>query len=150
MCIAMGAIPASGFSVSMRRVRSVAAARAAYKLPYFHSHMEFQPTQEAIPEIDFNAQRDDPLGVKPANAHIRYRAMEGIVTPAAPGSLEHFLIERYILYSADDEHQLYRARVHHQPYPVQRADLLEIDETLIWAAGIRRPRHIRCGITRAK
>jgi len=28
--------------------------------------------------------------------------------------------------------------VHHQPYPLQRAEVLEIDETLIWAAGIRR------------
>ena len=32
----------------------------------------------------------------------------------------------------------HRARVHHQPYPVQRADVLDYDETLIWAAGIRR------------
>src|SRR5881628_708903 len=89
------------FSLDASSAIAVAAARAAYKLPYFHSHIEFQPTQETIPEIDFLSQRNDPLGMKPANAHIRYKAMEGIVTPAAPGSLEHFLVERYILYSAD-------------------------------------------------
>ena len=29
--------------------------------------------------------------------------------------------------------------MHHQPYPVQRAELLECDETLVWVNGIRRP-----------
>src|SRR2546430_158340 len=84
------------FSLDASSTIAVAAARAAYKLPYFHSHIEFLPTQEPIPEIDFTAHRDDPHGTQPANAHVRYKAMEGIVTPAAPGSLEHFLIERYI------------------------------------------------------
>lgn len=126
------------FSLDASSAIAVAAARAAYKLRYYHSQIEFRATQEPIPEIDFFSQRDDSLGMKPANAHIRYKAMEGIVTPAAPGSLEHFLCERYILYTEDDAHRLYRARVHHQPYPIQRADLLELDETLIWAAGIRR------------
>ena len=64
--------------------------------------------------------------------------MEGIVTHAAPGTIEHFLVERYILYTIDDEHRLRRARVHHEPYPLQRAEVLGLDETLIWAAGIRR------------
>src|SRR5947208_13047672 len=63
------------FSLDASSAIAVAAARAAYKLPYFHSHMEFLPSQEVIPEIDFTAQRDDPLGTKPANAHIRYKAM---------------------------------------------------------------------------
>ena len=48
------------------------------------------------------------------------------------------MIERYILYAQDDEHTLYRARVQHQPYPIQRAELLELDETMIWAASIHR------------
>jgi hypothetical protein len=30
--------------------------------------------------------------------------------------------------------------VHHTPYPLQRADVTECDETLIAAAGITRPR----------
>jgi uncharacterized protein YqjF (DUF2071 family) len=126
------------FSLDASSAIAVAAARAAYHLPYFHSHIEFAASQEALPEIDFSAQRDDPSGAKPANAHIRYKGMEGIVTTAVPGSLEHFLIERYILYSADGGHRLHRARIHHQAYPIQRADLLELDETLVWAAGIRR------------
>jgi uncharacterized protein YqjF (DUF2071 family) len=64
--------------------------------------------------------------------------MEGIVTHASPGTIEHFLIERYILYTTDEHHHVRRARVHHQPYPVQRADIDLFEETLIWASGVRR------------
>jgi uncharacterized protein YqjF (DUF2071 family) len=126
------------FSLDASSAIAVAAARAAYKLPYFHSQIEFIASSDPIPKIDFEAHRDDSRGATPANARIRYAPMEGIVTHAAPGTIEHFLVERYILYSVDDDHHLHRARVHHQAYPVRRAEVMEFEETLIWAAGIRR------------
>jgi uncharacterized protein len=39
---------------------------------------------------------------------------------AEPGSLAHFLTERYVLYTADGG-RLYRAEVNHQPWPLQHA-----------------------------
>jgi uncharacterized protein YqjF (DUF2071 family) len=126
------------FSLDASSAIAVAAARAAYKLPYFHSQIELFASPDPIPSIDFTARRDDASGQVPAAARIRYKAMEGPTSAALAGSLDHFLIERYILYATDEAHQLYTARVHHQPYPIQRAELLEVDETLIWAAGIRR------------
>ena len=126
------------FSLDASSAIAVAAARAAYKLPYFHSRIDFFASNEAIPTIDFVAKRDDPNGTTPANLRIRYRAMEGIVTRASPHTIEHFLIERYILYTVDEDHRLRRARVHHRPYPVQRAEVDGCEETLTWAAGIRR------------
>ena len=126
------------FSLDASSAIAVAAARAAYKLPYFQSQIDFLASSDPIPTIDFAAHRTDSRGPSPANARIQYRAMEGIVTRAAPGTIEHFLVERYILYTIDDEHRLRRARVHHQPYPLQRAEVLGLDETLIWAAGVRR------------
>jgi uncharacterized protein len=126
------------FSLDASSAIAVAAARAAYKLPYFHSQIEFLASDDPVAKIDFVAQRDDPTGPTPANVRVRYLPMEGIVTSAAPGTIEHFLIERYILYSTDSNHRLHRARVHHQPYPIQRADVVDFEETLIWAAGIRR------------
>ena len=126
------------FSLDASSSIAVEAARATYKLPYFHSQMEFFASNEPVPVIDFVAHRDDQRGSAPANLRVRYRPMEGIVTHASPRTIEHFLIERYILYSVDEDHQLRRARVHHQPYPVQRAEMADFEETLIWAAGIRR------------
>jgi uncharacterized protein YqjF (DUF2071 family) len=127
------------FSLDASSAIAVAAARAAYELPYFHAAIEFTASADAPPQIAVESKRDDPRGAMPATSRIRYCPMEGIVKHAAPGSIEHFLVERYILYTADDEHQLHRARVHHQPYPIQRADVLECEETMIWAAGIKRP-----------
>jgi uncharacterized protein YqjF (DUF2071 family) len=118
---------------------AVAAARAAYKLAYLHAKIEFSASQEPFPKIVFRSHRDDPRGPMPAHAHLRYEPKEGPVMQAMPGTIEHFLLERYILYARDESHHLHRARVHHPPYPIQRADAPEIDETLIWAAGVRRP-----------
>jgi uncharacterized protein YqjF (DUF2071 family) len=126
------------FSLDASSSIAVAAARAAYKLPYFDAEITFREEGGAFPTIDFDARRTDPRGVTPSHAHIRYRAIEGVTPTAAPGTLEHFLVERYILYSEDDRRELHRARVHHQPYPIQRAEVPVLDETLIWAAGIKR------------
>lgn len=126
------------FSLDASSSMAVAAARATYKLPYFHSHIEFFASSDAVPRIDFSAHRNDPHGASPAQVHTRYQPIEGIVTEAAVGTLEHFLMERYILYAVDDQKRLFRARVHHAPYPIQRAEVLDLEETLIWAAGLRR------------
>jgi uncharacterized protein YqjF (DUF2071 family) len=68
---------------------------------------------------------------------MRY-APRGPVARAVPGSLEHFLLERYVLYAAGGG-RLYRGRVHHAPYPAQGATVEGLEEDLIAAAGIRRP-----------
>jgi len=123
------------FSLDASSSIAVAAARAAYKLPYFSANIELA----ANAAVDFHSQRTDERGQLPANAHLRYAPIEGPTFHAAPGTIEHFLLERYILYTVDENRQLHRARIHHQPYPVQKADTPLVDETLIWAAGIKRP-----------
>ena len=126
------------FSLDASSVIAVAAARAAYKLRYFGSEIEFSASTGAIPEIVTRSKRIDERGPTPANSHIRYRPLEGPFAPAVPGTLEHFLVERYILYAESEQRDLYRARVHHQPYPVQQVEVPKLEETLIWAAGIKR------------
>jgi uncharacterized protein YqjF (DUF2071 family) len=126
------------FSLDASSSLAVEAARLAYKLPYFHASIDFMPSDDPLPQINFSAHRSDPRGPSPAHAHLRYAPVEGPAAPATPGTIEHFLIERYVLYSTDSDHQLHRARVHHQPYPVQRAEMANLDETLVWAANVRR------------
>jgi uncharacterized protein YqjF (DUF2071 family) len=58
---------------------------------------------------------------------------------AAPGTLEHFFAERYILYADADGGALRIGRVHHQPYPLRRAEVLELRETMVRAAGLPAP-----------
>ncbi len=130
------------FSLDASSSVAVAAARATYKLAYFHANIDFSCTDEPLPQILFESHRDDARGQTPANAHVRYAPADGVIEPAPAGTLEHFLMERYILYAQDHDHQLYRARVHHPPYPIQRAEVPHLDETLLWAAGVRRPEAI--------
>jgi uncharacterized protein YqjF (DUF2071 family) len=62
----------------------------------------------------------------------------GPVAAAIPGSLEYFLAERYLLYSARGG-RLWCGQVHHTPYPLQAAEVDTLDETLLAAVGIDRP-----------
>ncbi|MEO8035252.1 MAG: DUF2071 domain-containing protein, partial [Acidobacteriota bacterium] len=108
-------------------------------LPYYHSQIELvESTKNGRTVIDWSSRRDDSRGPMPANSRCIYGPEEGPTTAAIPGTLEHFLVERYILYARDESHRLYSARVHHQAYPLQRAEVSSLDETLIWAAGIKR------------
>jgi uncharacterized protein YqjF (DUF2071 family) len=130
------------FSLDATSRLGVEAARLAYSLPYFDAEIGFEASREPLPLVECEVHRTDNRGPLPANAHLAYRPVEGPIHHASPGTIEHFLIERYILYSEDDAHRLHRVRVHHQPYPVQRAEALRLDETLVWAAGIRRPENL--------
>ena len=55
--------------------------------------------------------------------------------PHGPGSLEHFLVERYHLYALRHG-KLLRGRVDHEPWPLRTATAAEIDPGLVAAAGI--------------
>jgi uncharacterized protein YqjF (DUF2071 family) len=70
----------------------------------------------------------------PAELQGRYRP----VNPerrSLPGSLEHFLTERYCLYAVD-RGRVYRAVIHHLPWPLQPAQAeLEVN-TMLQAAGL--------------
>ena len=63
---------------------------------------------------------------------------------SVPGSLEHFLAERYILYSRKPAGPLRAAQVHHGPYPLRAASARICRESLTRAAGFsceRQPDH---------
>ena len=121
------------FSLDAASAPAVLIARTLWKLPYYFSRMHLKRESGAI---DYMSERLWPASV-PAVCSVRTRPT-GPVEPAAIGTLEHFLAERYILY-AYARSRLYVGRVHHNPYPLQRAELLHLDETLMQAAQITRP-----------
>ncbi len=130
------------FSLDAANRIAVALARGTYHLPYHFAQMflEHDPPNSTGPSapILYAGSRIHP-DPRPASYLIRAHA-SGPPHPAEPGSLEHFLVERYILYAEASNH-LYLGRVHHQPYPVQDAAVLTLDENLLAAAGIHRPLH---------
>jgi uncharacterized protein YqjF (DUF2071 family) len=93
---------------------AVWAARRFFCLPYYRSRIAFE---NVAGTIRFRAERRD----SDVRFDAEYRAISEPFT-AARGSIEEFLAERYCLYAADGNGRLYRADVHHLPWPLQRAE----------------------------
>lgn len=121
------------FSLDAANIPAVRIARTLWKLPYHFARMRLVVSNG---EIDYHSERLWPEPV-PARCSVRIRPV-GPVTPALVDTLEHFLAERYLLY-AYARSRLYCGQVNHTPYPLQTAELLSLDETLLQAAGLKRP-----------
>ena len=93
---------------------AVRAARRLYHLPYFHALIEWRRGGGGI---HFRSTRQED---RPARFDAEYRPVGDVFHPE-PGTLEHFLVERYCLY-AQHRGRLYRAEIHHGPWPLQPAE----------------------------
>lgn len=103
------------FSLEASMLPAVLAARAAYKLPYHHGRMS---RQIVAPELTYTCHRRWP---GPATRICRCQAATlDDAAPAVRGSLAYWLVERYLLYSAS-RNRMFKARVHHEPYPISPA-----------------------------
>lgn len=119
------------FSLDAGLLSAVFAARSFYRLPYFYARMKVKVTPE---EIRYHSLRRVPAN---AEFRARYRPV-GPVHLRAPGSLEHWLTERYCLYTTTGR-SVFRAEIHHLPWPLQDA-AAEIEvNTMAAAAGITLP-----------
>jgi uncharacterized protein YqjF (DUF2071 family) len=99
------------FSLDASSRLAVEAARLLYRLPYFLADIAMR---RRAGELLFDCSRGDGKAFSAAYCP------DGDAFAAEPGSLEHFLTERYCLY-AEHEGQLYRADIHHRRWPLQHA-----------------------------
>jgi len=118
------------FSLDAANLPAVWAARTFYHLPYFHAAMR---VEEREGSIQYWSRRQ----AAPAEFRARYRPIDS-VQPRASGSLEHWLTERYCLYTTH-RGQVYRGEIHHQPWPLQNAEAELETSTVAAAAGIPLP-----------
>lgn len=119
------------FSLDCNSLPAVMAARAFYHLPYFNADIDLE---QHTNRIDYALKRADR---PPARFEGSWKF--GDTVPFShPGSLEFFLTERYCLY-AEDDGQLYRARIHHPPWPLQKATMNSYQSTMIEALGLPSP-----------
>jgi uncharacterized protein YqjF (DUF2071 family) len=94
---------------------AVEAARLTYRLPYFHARMSAARQGD---EVVYASNRVDARG-DAASLRARY-APDGEAAFPEPGSWEHFLTERYCLFTVD-EAVVYKAEIHHPPWPLCEA-----------------------------
>jgi uncharacterized protein YqjF (DUF2071 family) len=68
--------------------------------------------------------------------HATARLSSQAPAAALPGTLEHFLVERYFLFCRAPRGELFSGEVHHPPYQIAPAEIECLQENLLAAAGI--------------
>jgi uncharacterized protein YqjF (DUF2071 family) len=118
------------FSLDVTNRAAVWAARTFYHLPYYHAHMHVELSGDTV---RYFSRRSSG----PAKLRMQY-------WPTSPvrlrerGSIEHWLTERYCLYTVANE-KVYRAEIHHVQWPLQDAAAQIENNSMALAAGIALP-----------
>lgn len=121
------------FSLDAANPVAVAVARSSFKLPYFNAAMRMSETENVI---SYRSQRTH-RGAGAANFEGRYGPL-GEVYRSEPGSLEHWLTERYSLYTVS-KGRAFCGEIHHGPWPLQSAFCEIKGNTIAAAANICLP-----------
>lgn len=103
------------FSLDCNQPIAVEIARRAFHLPYEHAVMR---SGKSGNHIHYHSRRKC-AGSK--NAEYEYETPSE-TRPAGSGSLEWFLVERYLLFSSSPSGGIFRGRVHHEPYQIASAN----------------------------
>jgi uncharacterized protein YqjF (DUF2071 family) len=117
------------FSLDATSRLAVWGARLVYKLPYFHASIAME---HAGGRTSFSSLRAGNGG-RPRFA-CSY-VPTSVPAEVAAGTLEFFLIERYLMYSWDGR-RLRKARVWHAPYRVATAHIESLKQDVTTAAHI--------------
>ncbi|MCB1063398.1 MAG: DUF2071 domain-containing protein [Verrucomicrobiae bacterium] len=131
------------YSLDAARWIAVKIARKAFHLPYHHAEMAVNRDPDSG-WIDYRSRRFQGA----ADASFRYRGATGSrEEEAVPGSLDFFLVERYLLFSRDESAgKLFRGNVSHPPYRFRPAEVTDFQVDPIVAAGLSvpvgRPEHV--------
>jgi len=104
------------FSLDAASRFAVESARRIYRVPYHHARMRLDTADGEIGFASERHQRDGP----PAELALRYGAAGEPYEPI-PGTLDHFLTERYCLYTLDERQRVLRGDIHHPPWRVRPA-----------------------------
>ncbi len=127
------------FSLEAASWLAVQAARLGWSLPYFHALMQLQQTPQKPDAASFECAPGTRFQYGSARrSGVGFAATCRVgepLGPSQPGSLEYFLLERYLLFTARRGRVL-RGQVHHSPYPVLAAELESFEESLFAAAGL--------------
>lgn len=124
-------------SLDAGNLPAVLFARTVYNLPYYWAEMRLKQHNER--EFDYYSRRR--LSSQPVIFQARYRGL-GPSTKLAesrPGTLEHFLTERYCLFTRGRDGQIVRANVHHVPWPLEDAEADIQRNDLAAALGVQLP-----------
>jgi uncharacterized protein YqjF (DUF2071 family) len=121
------------FSLDAESLSAVYGARLGFALHYFYARMSV--VGKGGPMIHYSSKRlQSP---KPAELQGSYGPRSEIFHAVA-GSIEHFLTERYCLYTVRGG-RIWRGDIHHLPWPLQRAQAEIRTNSVAQSHGIELP-----------
>jgi len=118
------------FSLDASSRLAVFAARQFFNLPYFLAQMSSTRAGEIT---HYKSQRSSDKRMQFAAS---YRP-SGPVELAQPGSLEHWLTERYCLFAETSRGTFRCGEIHHPPWPLQPAEAQIDANTMLEPLGLR-------------
>jgi hypothetical protein len=121
-------------SLDAARLLAVVGARAFYRLPYRWAAMRVRTSGDG--GIHYASRRI--RGGARAEFAASYRPAGPVAAPG-PGTLDHWLTERYCLYAVDSARRVYRAEIHHAPWQLQPVEARIHRNTMAAAVGIALP-----------
>jgi uncharacterized protein len=113
------------FSLDAANFLAVAVARAWFHLPYFRARMR---CQDQAGWIEYESIRTHHKAAE-ATLRCRYRGI-GEEFQAKPGTLEHFLLERYCLYAANQRGAIFVGEIHHPAWKLKVAEAEFADQSM--------------------
>lgn len=122
------------FSLDATNSIAITAARHLFHLPYHRAEINVRRDGGSI---NYRSRRLATGGL-PATLRMTFAPIGGVVFPV-PGTLEHWLTERYCLYAADPRGRLWRGEIHHQRWPLQPARATLEVNTMTAALGLTLP-----------
>ncbi|MBK8798022.1 MAG: DUF2071 domain-containing protein [Anaerolineales bacterium] len=122
------------FSLDAANPVAVRIARRTFHLPYFDAAMRAHYDGRTVHYASRRTHRGAPAadlvaGYRPTGP--RYRTQSG--------DLDHWLTERYCLYTVDQKGHPLIGEIHHAPWPLQPATAEFLVNTMAGAAAIRLP-----------
>ncbi|MFN8051378.1 MAG: DUF2071 domain-containing protein [Acidimicrobiales bacterium] len=126
------------FSLDAARLAAVVTARTTYRLPYYWSRMAIECSGD---EITYTTRRRWPGPRSLSSGAVTSRVRVRVGAPYAADELaplDHFLTARWRLYSHTRTGLRY-GWAEHDPWPLYRAEALEVDDRLVAAAGLTVP-----------
>ena len=123
------------FSLDAHQPLAVAMARRFFHLPYYRAAMCCEPASRG--EVYYRSARTHP-GSGDARFEARYQPV-GTARTAVNGALDHFLTERYRLYTTNCQGELRYGEIHHSPWRLRGADVEIRCNTMTAPLGLKLP-----------
>jgi uncharacterized protein len=115
-------------SLDAMQILAVHAARSLLNLPYHYARASIETHGDHVQWQSHRGRSSTRAG----RFFAHYRPTGGVYL-SVPGDLDHWLTERYYLYTADHRERVFRQAVRHRQWPLQAANA-EVFENTMWAA----------------